>query len=241
MLHGWGMHSGVMQDFAERLAAGFKVTLIDLPGHGRSGPIADMSLQGMVHALLNQTPPCAHWVGWSLGAVLSLRASEAVEAGVRSITLMTGTPRFVAGEDWPGMEDDLLLQFARDLGQDVRQCLRRFLGLQVGGLEECRRHLKDLRTRLAECDPPDENALEAGLSILRTADLRNALARLRTPVLAILGRRDRLVPAAVGEAMRELNSRLELRIMDGATHLPFRTHRDETLSAVERFLLHHDG
>lgn len=241
MLHGWGMHGGIMRDFAERLAARFRVTLIDLPGHGPSGPIGDMSLQGMVDAVLERAPQRAHWLGWSLGASLSLEVANVAAARVDRVVLVAGTPRFVRDENWPGMEESHLLQFAQDLRNNDRQCLQRFLGLQVAGTEESRSLLKALRTRLAECESPDQDALEAGLSILRTADLRHGLGRLRVPVLAILGQRDLLVPVAVGEALRRANGRVEVRTVAGASHLPFWTHGDETLDAVEEFLLRRDA
>lgn len=236
MLHGWAMHGGILRDFAERLAGGFRVTLIDLPGHGRSPPAADTSLAGWAASILESAPPQAHWLGWSLGAALSLRIADTSAAQVRSLTLMAGTPRFAAGQGWPGVEEDVLGQFARELRQDYQKCLQRFLGLQVRGLEDGRASLKTLRARIAESGPPDFSALDAGLAILRRDDLREALARLRLPVLAVFGRRDRLVPAAAAEAMARLNAGLVSRTVAGATHLPFWTHREEVAAAVEAFL-----
>ena len=37
LVHGWAMHSGIWRLFARELAKHYQVTLIDLPGHGRSG------------------------------------------------------------------------------------------------------------------------------------------------------------------------------------------------------------
>ncbi len=36
MVHGWGLHSGIWDDFVPLLEASFRVTCVDLPGHGRS-------------------------------------------------------------------------------------------------------------------------------------------------------------------------------------------------------------
>ena len=47
LVHGWGMHSGVWRSFARRFGEEFRVTLVDLPGHGRSGMISDFSLEGI--------------------------------------------------------------------------------------------------------------------------------------------------------------------------------------------------
>jgi len=234
MLHGWAMHGGVMQEFAGRLAARFRVTLIDLPGHGCSDAIADMSLQGMVEAVLATAPVSAHWLGWSLGALLCVRIAHVAPSRALSVTLIAGTPRFVRTEGWPGMDEVLLAQFERELADDAGQCIRRFLGLQLWGLDDARRMMKDLRARLDVCAPPATATLSAALSILRLADLRAELAGLRVPVLAILGRRDRLVPPAVGHALMELNAAVRVEIVAAAAHLPFLTHPVATLEAVMR-------
>jgi pimeloyl-[acyl-carrier protein] methyl ester esterase len=241
MLHGWAMHGGVMRDFAACLAARFRVTLIDLPGHGRSHSTAAASLQGITDAVLEQAPCSAHWLGWSLGALPCLQAAHSAASRLRSVILMAGSPRFVRDEAWPGLDESLLLQFERELEADYRLCLQRFLGLQVWGMEGTRRLVQHLRLRLEECEPPAPSALQAGLEILRCSDLRGVLAQLRVPVLAVLGQRDRLVPPSMGVALKELNSRVEVEMVQGAAHLPFWTHREDTGCAVERFLRRHAG
>ena len=36
LIHGWGMHGGVWDKVAARLAQNFRVLTVDLPGHGLS-------------------------------------------------------------------------------------------------------------------------------------------------------------------------------------------------------------
>ncbi|MHB8535916.1 MAG: alpha/beta fold hydrolase, partial [Sulfuricaulis sp.] len=36
LVHGWGLHGGVWADIARGLSKDFRVTVPDLPGHGRS-------------------------------------------------------------------------------------------------------------------------------------------------------------------------------------------------------------
>jgi pimeloyl-[acyl-carrier protein] methyl ester esterase len=96
--------------------------------------------------------------------------------------------------------------------------------------------LRALRACVAEQEPPDVSALDAGLGILQQSDLRGAVADLACPMMMILGGRDRLIPAAVGTAMRGLNPHAEIRVLDDAAHLPFWTHPSQTLSGVEQFI-----
>lgn len=240
MLHGWGMHGGIMSDFAARLAGNFRVTLIDLPGHGQSGMVSDTHVRGMAEAVLAAAPPHAHWLGWSLGGVLSLQVAALCPAAVRSLILMAGTPRFVGDDGWPGVEPALLHQFGEHLSSNEAECLQRFLGLQVWGMDDARGLMKSLRACLGTREPPRDTALRAGLRILQDTDLRHALATSVLPVLAIFGRRDRLVPPAAGEALKQLNPAVEVRFIEGAAHLPFWTHCDAVAALVERFLLRHE-
>ena len=67
LLHGWGMHSGVWEDVVENLLDHYRVTLIDLPGHGYSRAVgAGHTLSELAAAVLAVAPPRAAWVGWSL-------------------------------------------------------------------------------------------------------------------------------------------------------------------------------
>jgi pimeloyl-[acyl-carrier protein] methyl ester esterase len=236
MVHGWGMHSGVWRGFAHRLAKDFRVTLIDLPGHGRSGMIDDYTLDGIGDALLKVAPVRAHWLGWSLGALCSLFIAGSNPERQASLTMMAGNARFTQGEDWPcAMDLTLMSRFAEDLMADYHRTLMQFLGLQTWGLEHAREVLKDLKAHVAECDEPDEAALRAGLNILCTDDLRGLLPDLRVPLLLLLGSRDRLAPPAAGQAMQSLSRAAELQVLQGAAHTPFLSHSKECARLLADF------
>jgi pimeloyl-[acyl-carrier protein] methyl ester esterase len=242
MAHGWGMHSGVWRSFARRFAENYRVTLVDLPGHGRSGMIPDFTLDGVGRALLDAAPERAHWLGWSLGAKIALRVAGLCPERLSSLTMLAGTARFARGEDWPcAMDLTLMSRFAEDLVHDYHRTLMQFLGLQTWGLENAREVLKELKAQVAECGEPDVVALQAGLDILRTEDLRGELPGLRVPLLFLLGGRDRLAPPAAGEAMRDLARGAELQVLAGAAHTPFLSHSGECLDLLTNFWRRHDA
>ncbi|MGZ8217299.1 pimeloyl-ACP methyl ester esterase BioH [Methylomagnum sp.] len=242
LVHGWAMHSGVWRDFAERLADRVRVTLIDLPGHGLSGNVADFCLDSVVAALADAAPPRAHWLGWSLGALLATGVAERFPGRVRSLTLLAGSPRFVAEPDWPGVEAGLLAQVAANLETDFFKTLKRFIGLQTFGQENARALARHIEACLDEFEPPEVAAVRGGLVVLQQADLRDALSRSAAPTLAVLGAHDRLVPKAVGTALRALVPSIEVHVLDTAAHLPFATHPGETVGLVLDFIhRHHVG
>ena len=236
MLHGWSMHGGVLRDFAERLATDFHVTLLDLPGHGLSPPLAEYTLERVTEALLAAAPSNAHWLGWSLGALLALAVAERHPERVRSLTLLAGTPRFTAADAWPGVNAELLDQMAIDLERDYEGTVRRFIGLQTFGQDNARGLAKALQARLDERPPAIASALRGGLELLRNADQRENLAGFPGPVQALLGGRDRLVPRLLGSHLQDLRPDLVLHELPRAAHLPFLTHPDETVARISAFL-----
>lgn len=57
LVHGWAMHTGIWREFAKQLAQNYRVTCIDLPGHGRSEKIDPFTLERISDELVNIIPP----------------------------------------------------------------------------------------------------------------------------------------------------------------------------------------
>ncbi|MGI9213822.1 MAG: pimeloyl-ACP methyl ester esterase BioH [Methylococcaceae bacterium] len=236
LVHGWGMHSAVWEDFAHQLARHFRVTLIDLPGHGHSPGISSYCLSSVTRAVLEAAPRHAHWLGWSMGSLIVLNIAHQHPERVRRLILVAGSPRFTSDTDWPGVQSDLLERFAQDFSHDYPATLRRFLLMQNLGQDQARVFHKELAERLLACPPPDPAALEGGLGILKSTDLRAVLAGLKHPVLQILGAKDRLTPRALGKAMPRLGGSCVVNVLESAGHLPFLTHPETTLGLICDFL-----
>ena len=238
LLHGWALHGGMWGPWLDTLAAQARLHVVDLPGHGRSGwqpEIADLA--GLASAVQPVVPAGAVVLGWSLGGMVALELARRQPSLVRALVLVATTPRFVAGDDWePGMQGAVLEGFARGLAQDYRGTVRNFLTLQTLGDEHAAQSLRHLRQWLGAHGEPDARALATGLDILRSADLRDALARIALPSLVIAGEHDRLTPPAAG---RELASRLpaaRFELVARAGHAPFLSHPAEVLAEVLPFL-----
>lgn len=237
LLHGWGMHGGVWGDFTLRLGESYRVHVIDLPGHGFSAPQTDLTAVGLLTALLDQAPPKAIWLGWSLGGTLAALLAEQHTEHVRGLILLACNPCFVRRPDWPwGMEEKVFDPFAAEMAANAPVGLRRFSGLLCKGLDDPRLALKTLRERLETRPAPDPQALTAGLDWLRQLDARPVLSRLSCPVLLLGGERDALVPFAALEALTRRNPSFRLGRIAGASHLPFLSHAKETLAELPLFL-----
>ncbi|MGJ0486832.1 MAG: pimeloyl-ACP methyl ester esterase BioH [Methylomicrobium sp.] len=244
MIHGWGMHSGIWRPFAEALSRHYRVTCVDLPGHGRSDRISAFDLEHLgprLIAAVSDEPAC--WLGWSLGATIALDIASRFPERVDRLILLAGNPRFIRTHDavdspdhWPGVSPRVLDAFSGQLAEDAQQTLLRFLALQVHGLPDAKALMKTLKTAVFECDPPDKDSLLQGLQILKEADLRPALAAFDRPVAAILGGRDTLVPHVVGAHLQRLQLGLQLHLLEKAGHVPFLADPERLIAIISGFM-----
>lgn len=239
LLHGWGLHSGAWATLLPGLCEHFRVTCVDLPGHGQSARLPPgAGLADWAEAVAAVAPRPAAWLGWSLGAQVALAAALAGQE-IGRLVLAAATPRFVAAPDWPcGMDAATLAGFGESLQRDHRRTLRDFLTLQLRGDSRAGALLGTLRAALAQRCEPDAESLRAGLRILAETDLRGRLASLRQPALVIAGERDRLTPADAGKRLAGDIPEGRYLELEGAAHAPFLTHPDAFIDAVTTFLLH---
>lgn len=237
LLHGWGMNSKVWSGFSESLAGHYRLCLIDLPGHGDSPYCGERTLAEWATACLAVAPSRAVWLGWSLGAEVALQAALQQPERVAALISLCGTPRFVQGHDWPhAMAPRTLEQFITASRQDHQKTLERFLALQVRGSEQSRESLRLLKQQLRLQPNPLPEALDAGLGLLKSVDLRGSLAELGCQTGWLLGERDTLVPAGTAMALREWLPGARMEVIAGAAHAPFLSHPRETAEAVLRML-----
>ncbi len=236
LLHGWGLHGGLLRPLGERIAAHARVHLVDLPGCGASPlPEGDYSVATLVDILTDALPAGATWLGWSLGGHLALAA--ALRGAVARLVMVAASPCFTQRPDWPCATDpEVLATFAASLEQDWQGTLARFLALQALGSERARDEVRTLRGQLFAHGEPQLAALRGGLAILAHSDLRPRLAACPCPVTLIGGRNDSLVPVAALEATAQQLPQAELELLKGAGHAPFLSHPEAFLDALVALL-----
>lgn len=236
LIHGWGLHGGVFAPLIDRLSDRFRMHLVDLPGHGYSrDDRTPLTLEACAAEILARTPPAA-WLAWSLGGLFALHAA-AVSAQVRALALVAVTPRFVRGEDWPhAVEVSVFEQFGKDLQQDYRGTLERFLALDTLGSEHARAELRTLKENLYARGEPSPQALQQGLALLEKSDLRWSLPALSIPSLWISGHRDRLVSPTAMQAAAAMTPDSRYLDIPGGGHAPFLGHADQVADEVRNFM-----
>ena len=236
LVHGWALHSAVWDEVAAVLAQEYRVTRIDLPGHGRSPSRGLGSLDAVVEALHQAAPEQAVWVGWSLGGQIAMHYALRFPKSVRRLIWVGTNARFVQTADWShAMAPEVLGAFADGLETDYKATLNRFLSLQFRGVRDSQAALRRLRAALLD-HPPASEALRDGLALLREIDLRAALVQLECPLRLILGELDTLVPAGVGADVERLLPTSRSAIIKGAGHAPFLSNRAVFIEKLKDFL-----
>lgn len=235
LLHGWGMNAAVWEPLSPGLAERFRLSIVELPGHGASQPAAAADLSEWADLCLSVAPASAHWLGWSLGGQVALQAALSAPSRVTGLSLVATTPRFVQEPGWSSaMPVETFEQFAAALQGDPNATLSRFLSLQVKGAEHARETLKLLRSELAQRPPASQAGLAQGLELLLRNDLRGRLKDLTSPTHWLFGSRDTLVPATLQAPLRDLLPGADIEEIPGAGHAPFLSHPYASLDALIR-------
>lgn len=238
LLHGWGLHGGIWEETAAHLAKNFRVTCIDLPGHGRSAAMSESyTLQTLAERILSVVPQQTIWLGWSLGGMLAMQCAAIHPERVTKLILVASTPKFTCSVDWShGISSEVLEQFAQEMEHDAKKTIRRFLALQLRGSERAHESLAALNHAVFRHGLPATVALRGGLNILRDADLRTHLARITSPALVIAGERDPLIPLQTGDYLAANLPNGKLFTLPKSGHAPFLSHPPEFLLALNEFL-----
>lgn len=234
LLHGWGLHGGAWQSIAPRLAASFRVHLVDLPGHGCSHDTPFGTIDAVVDTVAACTPVGATVCGWSLGGLVALRLATRHPERVAAIALVSSTPCFARREDWPhGMAPGTLEAFAEGLRAEPARTIRSFVNLNALGGPDARSRMRELAALLVARGTPSSLALAAGLAALHDTDLRGEVASIGRPAVVIHGGRDVLTPVGAGRWLAGQLPFARLVEIGEAAHLPFVSHPRIVAEALE--------
>jgi pimeloyl-[acyl-carrier protein] methyl ester esterase len=211
LLHGWAFNSDIFQSLIDKYKANYRITVIDLPGHGRSRDI-DGDIESWCNELTKIIPEKSILLGWSLGGLLSTYIASQIE--ISKLILVAATPCLINNENWNyGISSEVFDQFAINLKNDSTKSLKRFVSLQSKEKSQLQELYKSIQKY-----PPSHSALNNGLEIIINSDLRDIYKDIAVPKTTILGSLDTLVPVKIKEWYEAVGSQTSI-IRSG--HLPF--------------------
>lgn len=237
LLHGWGLNHAIWQPVVDVLAGQCQVLALDLPGYGLTTSYPEpYELSALAEQLAAQIPVGSFVLGWSLGGLVATELALQQPEKVRSLALVASSPCFLQQPGWPGMNAQVMQQFAGALSANLALTVERFLAIQAMGSTTARQDIKQLKQAVLSLPLPEARVLAAGLEILASTDLRPALSRLQMPLYCCFGRLDSLVPVAVTEPLAVLAPRANITVIAKASHAPFISHQAEFLTWLQNWL-----
>lgn len=221
LFHGWGFDSRIMEPLAILLAKVYRVTLIDLPGFGRSDFIGEnYHLDYLVEILKPIIPKQSVFIGWSLGGLIAMKLSMALTHS-KGVILLASTPCFVAVNTWPGIPLNLLSRFHDSLMHDSEDIFREFVFLQMNKAQYCPQSYAKIKKLLCQKNDHNRIVLQGGLNILKNTDLRRSHKNIQTPVHYFFGEKDALISVDTAVAIKKIYPEASIHIIPDYGHSTF--------------------
>ncbi|MDG2395242.1 alpha/beta fold hydrolase [Candidatus Thioglobus sp.] len=211
LLHGWGFNAELFNNLIDQYQDQYRITKIDLPGHGRSDEVAG-GINEWSNEIIKILPNNPILLGWSLGGLLAINIATKIK--LSKLILVASTPNFVQNSDWQyGIDADNFQQFSNTLKQNLSKGLKRFVSLQT----QDKTQLKALNQSIDQF-PASTTALNQGLDILLTTDLIEPFLQLNIDIQIYLGIRDTLIPSKISNWYDHNN--INSTLLDTG-HIPF--------------------
>ena len=235
-LHGVGGDHTLWNSVAPSLAGSFRVLLPDLRGHGRSSAPEGSrftfdELLADVYAVLDaRDVPAAHWVGFSGGAMLALRAALDRPERCRSLVLISGAAYTDAHTR--AITDRLSATYAKE-GPDA-YALRLLKDLYYPDWIEAHLEVADrVRDGMARFDVGPATAWTRSVDRF---DERNRIGSVARPTLIVQAMDDALIDPAHGRILRQSIPNSQIRIFPQTGHMVPLERPAETAEAIATFV-----
>ena len=193
LVHGFGADHGSWRPLLQQLPDGFPVIGVDLPNHGKSGPLAARTLQDLAVRLLDRLDEEGvigfHLLGHSLGGGAALALTPMAGERVRSLTLLA--PAGLGVDINAGFIDGLVRAIDEAALKSVLAPLFHRPALLTGSF---------VATAFAQLQAPGRRAALTELAQRlmphgrQSQSLRELLGGLRIPVQIVWGIEDRIIP-----------------------------------------------
>lgn len=231
LLHGFAQNRRCFAPLDRRLSEQYRVTAVDLPGHGESAAI-QTDLVGAAQQIAAQIDRSIV-VGYSLGGRVALHLALATPAKVERLVLIGAHP---------GLEDASAREARRASDRELadrieREGLEAFLddwlrGPLFSGLPPEARFLDQRRKN----QPPAIAESLRRLGLGEQEPLCAKLGGLSMPVLLVVGGRDTKFAALAGRMREAIGARARLEQLPGAGHAAHLEAPEAFLEALHRWI-----
>lgn len=221
LLHGWGCRIETLRVIFDRLLPLYRVTALDLPGHGETelppepwggAEFAEFLIRFLDKLRLGPSHLVGHSVGGRFAALIAAKEPERLEKLVLASASGLKPPRS-------------LKYRAKVLLGKSGKFAARFFG------EPGNRFKEFVYSRIASADYQDAGPLRSSFVKIVNEEIRAQLREIEVPTLLIWGQDDQETPLSVGKKMNLLIPNSELVVIANAGHYTF-------IDAAEKFMLY---
>lgn len=247
LIPGWGVTSDIFEWLLPALSQDFCVYRADVESYvdmaSAASPVA-VSAQLLAEKMAETIEQPCWIIGWSLGGNIALQLAADFPEKVLGLCIIASSPSFVARDHWPhAMAEETFNHFAQGIIKTPKKTLKRFDLLQCQGDDEHKNlahALGEYRKQQYSAVDMDANELAAGLQLLADFDQVSILPQIQQPLLFCLGEEDALIHSVIKAPLeaiaREAQIPMQVKVFEGASHLPFLTKTDDFFHAFKTYL-----
>jgi len=237
ILHGWSYHHRSMQPIFDLLKERYRITMVDLPGMGQSDWDSNIqTINDIADLVLPHLPEKAIYVAWSFGGLITISIAARFPERVKRFIGIATTPKFIETKGWPAVPKPgfkAIFSKIRDIGYQA--LIKSFYDKAFESFDPKPTSYEKLITLLKDSDANPDILLK-GIDICDATDLRNEFQRMQCPIDLIMGEDDENVPSVTFEAIKSLNTNVQIHPIQSSGHMPFWTHPKKFNEILNRIL-----
>lgn len=230
-----GTHGSQWAGVAYRLVDDYRVVTVDLPGHGQSPRMPDVTIEDLADEIVGIADGYGAktfgFAGVSISGAIALTLALRAPERLRGVVALCTGPNFGGAERWEEKIGEV--RAAGSLRPFVPDTADRWFA--AGFLDEDDSSGPIVLEQLAQTDP--EGYIDCCGALARY-DIRDRLAGIEVPVLFLAGSQD---PGNTPDAMRELHEQVDgsrFAVVPDSAHLPLVEHPDLVADHLAGFFAH---
>jgi pimeloyl-ACP methyl ester carboxylesterase len=240
LLHGYLETLQIWESFAVELAKNFRVISIDIPGHGKSGKVAethsmDLMAEAVDAVLRNLKIDKAVIVGHSMGGYVALSYLANYRQKVSGIGLFHSNP--FADSEEKKANRNREIEIIKQGKQELLFTANPAKSFADDNLERLKDKVKWAQAIAAQSPSEGIIALLEGMKI--RPDRQDLLKETHIPVLYILGKKDNYIPFELLYPVAKRSPKGEILTLYNSGHMGFIEEEGICLEAMKSFVLKH--
>jgi pimeloyl-ACP methyl ester carboxylesterase len=240
LLHGYLETLEIWGKFAKELAKLFRVIAIDVPGHGKSGKIAevhsmDLLAEAVDTVLSGLKIDQAFLVGHSMGGYVSMSYMVKFPGKVSGLCLFHSNP--FADSEEKKANRDREIDIVRQGKQEILFNTNVPKSFATDHLESMKAEVDKAKEIATHCAPDGIIALLEGLKI--RPDRQDLLKETHLPILYILGKKDNYTDYNTMAAVASRSPRGEILTLEDSGHMGFIEEPGCCLETLKSFVNQH--